>query len=192
MSDNPEIRQLVRQVKAGNVNAFQQLVVKYQHLAFTVAYNIVKNREDAEEIVSDAFIKVYKNIVQHNEQSKFSSWLYKIVYNTALSRLRKKKLEVFSMDADDYEKDYGISTPDGWDRLVSDDQKKYIQLALENLSQQDKMVISLFYLAEEGLNEISEITGEKKSTVKVRLHRARTKLYNELNALLKSEIKVLV
>lgn len=192
MSDNPEIKKLVRQVKTGNAYAFQQLVEKYQHLAFTVAYNIVKNREDAEEIVSDAFIKVYKNIVQHNEQSKFSSWLYKIVYNTALSRLRKKKLEVFSIDADEYDKDYGVSAPDGWDVMVYDDQKRYIQMALEQLPEQDKLVLSLFYLAEEGLNEISEITGEKKSTVKVRLHRARTKLYNELNILLKGEIKVLI
>lgn len=192
MSDNPESKQLVRRVKAGDTGAFQQLIEKYQHLAFTVAFNIVKNREDAEEVVSDAFIKVYKNIVQHNEDSKFSSWLYKIVYNTALSRLRKKKIETYSIDADAYEKDYGVNSPDGWDTLVSNDQKKYIQLALEKLAEQDKLVLTLFYLAEEGLNEISEITREKKSTVKVRLHRARTKLYNELNVLLKNELTVLV
>lgn len=191
MSDNPECKQLVRSVKAGDTGAFQQLVEKYQNLAFTVAFNIVKNREDAEEVVSDAFIKVYKNIVQHNEASKFSSWLFKIVYNTALSRIRKKKLEMFSMDASVYEKDYGISNSDGWSSLVYEDQKAFIQQALEKLPEQDNLVLTLFYLAEEGLNEISEITGEKKSTVKVRLHRARTKLFDQLSLILKDEIKQL-
>ena len=192
MSDNPESKQLVRRVKAGETGAFQQLVEKYQHLAFTVAYNIVKNREDAEEVVSDAFIKVYRNIVQHNETAKFSSWLYKIVYNTALSRLRKKKLEVFSLDASDYEKDYGTSTPDGWNNLVANDQKKHLQKARNNLAEPDKLVLTLFYLAEEGLNEICEITEEKKSTVKVRLHRARARLYDQLCDQLKEEVKILI
>lgn len=178
-------------MKAGDTGAFQQLVETYQHLAFTVAYNIVKSREDAEEIVSDSFIKVYKNIMQHNEEAKFSSWLYKIVYNTALSRLRKKKLEMFSIDASEYEKDYGLSTPDGWNNLVSDDQKKFIHKALECLPEPDRVVLTLFYLAEEGLNEISEITKEKKSTVKVRLHRARAKLCDQLSVLLKEEVKLL-
>lgn len=178
-------------MKTGDADAFRGLVEEYQHLAFTVAVNIVKNNEDAEEIVQDAFIKVYKNISQFSGQSKFSSWLYKIVYNTALTKIRKKNVQQYSLD-DSHEKDYGISIHEGWEELVSSDQKEYLSIALTRLNEQDSLVLTLYYLADEGLNEICEITNEKKSTIKVRLHRARTKLFNEMNLLLQEELKELI
>lgn len=192
MSENTIVNKLVKKVKQGDTNAFRLLVEEYQHMAFTVALNIVNNREEAEEVMQDAFIKVYKNILQYKGDAKFSSWLYKIVYNTALTRLKKKKIDQISLADNDYEKDYGISIHEGWVELISDDQKKYIQQALDKLNEQDRLVLTLYYLAEEGLNEICVITNEKKSTVKVRLHRARAKLFDQLNVLLKDELKALV
>jgi len=191
VSRNTVNTKLVKKVKLGDTNAFRLLVEEYQHMVFTVALNIVKNHEEAEEVAQDTFIKVYKNISQYNGDAKFSSWLYKIVYNTALSRLKKKKIDQYSLD-DHHEKDYGLSIHEGWTELVLDDQKKYIQQALDKLSEQDRLVLTLYYLAEEGLNEICVITNEKKSTVKVRLHRARAKLFDQLNTLLKEELKALV
>jgi len=185
-----DINTLVERVKSGDAGAFRLIVERYQHLSFTVAFNIAKNREDAEEIVQDAFIKAYKNILQFRSASKFSSWLYRIVYNTALTRIKKKRIDHYSLDHY-FEEDYGLSIHEGWMELVENDQKKYIQLALDKLNEQDRLVLTLYYLAEEGLNDICKITNDKKSTVKVRLHRARTKLLNHLNILLKDELKSL-
>lgn len=191
MSENSAIINLVRKVKQGETDAFRFLVEEYQHLAFTVAYNIVKNSEDAEEVVQDAFVKVFKNIGQYERKAKFSSWLYRIVYNTALTRIRKKEIDQYSLN-DEYEKDYGLSVHTGWTEMVADDQKRFIKQAMEKLPEQDSLVLTLYYLAEESLNEICTITKEKKSTVKVRLHRARAKLFDQLNVLLKDELKTLV
>ncbi len=192
MNDPIKEKHLIENVKQGNTEAFRLLVENYQHLAFTVAVNIIKNKQDAEEVVQDSFIKVFSKIDQFKGSSKFSSWLFKIVYNTALSRIRKKKLEVYTLEPDEYGIEHGVSLHSGWDSLVLKDQQYYIQKAMDNLSDQDKLVLSLFYLADEGLNDICKITNEKKTTVKARLHRARAKMYKELNSLLKEELSVLI
>lgn len=192
MSDIKKIKQVVTRVKSGDTDAFRLLVEMHQHLAFTIAYNIVKNRQDAEEVVQDSFIKVFNKITQFKEESKFSSWLFKIVYNTALSRIRKKQLDTFTLEHDDYTMEFGIDSHSGWDQMVLEDQKKYIDKALEMLPEKDKLVLTLFYLADESLADICKITEEKQGTVKARLHRARSKVYDQLNMLLRNELKELV
>lgn len=192
MNDTIKTKQLVAKVKSGHTDAFRLLVEKHQHLAFTIAYNIVKNRQDAEEVVQDSFVKVFNKISQFKEESKFSSWLFKIVYNTGLSRIRKKQLDTFTLEHDEYSVEFGLDSHSGWDQMVLEDQKKYIDAALNNLAEKDKAVLTLFYLADESLADIAKITEEKQGTVKARLHRARVKVYNELNSLLQSELKELV
>ncbi len=192
MNDSTKEKNLINNVKQGKTDAFRLLVESYQHLAFTIAVNIVKNKQDAEEVVQDAFIKVYSKIEQFKEESKFSSWLFKIVYNTALTKIRKKQLDLFTIEPDEYGVEYGVSLHNGWDALVLKDQREYINLAMNQLGEQDKLVLTLFYLADESLNEIAEITNEKKTTVKARLHRARAKIFNNLNKLLKDELTFLI
>lgn len=191
MSEKKEIKEIVAKVKKGNTDAFRLLVEEYQHLAFTISYNIVKNRQDAEEVVQDSFIKVFNKIDQFKEESKFSSWLFKIVYNTSLSRIRKKQLDTFTLEHDDYSAEFGTDSHDGWNQMVLSDQKKYIHIALDRLAEKDKIVLTLYYLADESLNDIAKITEEKPSTIKARLHRARAKMYDELNNLLALELKEL-
>lgn len=185
-------KQLIGRVKRGDTYAFRELVENYQHLAFTVAHNIIKNAEDAEEVVQDSFIKVFNKIDQFKEEAKFSSWLFKIVYNAALSKIRKKQLDTFTLEHNDYTVEFGVDSHSGWDKMVLKDQQKYIHKALNSLAEQDKVVLSLFYLADESLAEISEITKEKLGTIKARLHRARAKMYTALNKLLREELTVLI
>ncbi len=192
MNDTEKNKQLIHKVKQGNIEAFRLLVENHQHLAYTVAFNIVKNKQDAEEVVQDSFVKVFSKISQFKENAKFSSWLFKIVYNTALSRIRKKKLAVYTLEPEEYGIKHGVSLHSGWDNLVAKDQQVYIKKAMDNLSDKDKLVLTLFYLAEESLQEICKITDEKKTTVKARLHRARAKMYTQLNGLLKDELTVLI
>ena len=192
MSDKQFINSLIGKVKGGNTSAYRQIVEEYQDMAFTVALNIIKNREEAEEVAQDAFIKAYKSIHQFKGDSKFSSWLYRIIYNTALTRLKKKKLDTFSLDAQEYDQNYGLSDQDGWSKLLIQDQKKYIKAALDEIEDYDRLLISLYYLAEESLADIGEIMGVKPSTAKVQLHRARQKLSIALNDLLKNETLSLI
>ena len=81
-----------------DVSAYTILVDKHKNMAFTVAYRIVRNREDAEEIAQDAFVKVYQSLKSFKKESKFSTWLYRIIYNTAISKTRKKQLETTNLD----------------------------------------------------------------------------------------------
>src|SRR5215212_5784920 len=89
---------LIDQVLAGDQSAFGELVGRYRKYVFTLSLNFVKSREDAEEIAQDCFVKVYRSLSTFQKQSKFSTWLYSIVYYTSMSFLRKKQPEKISVD----------------------------------------------------------------------------------------------
>ena len=83
----------INQIIEGNTNAFSVLVNQYKDLVFTLAYKMLKNREDAEEVSQDVFIKIFKSLNKFKGDSKFSTWIYKITYNTCLDYLKKSKKE---------------------------------------------------------------------------------------------------
>jgi len=173
--------ELIDQILEGNKMLYNQLVVKYQGYAFTIANNILNSREDAEEVAHDAFVKAYRNLERFNRSAKFSTWLYRIVFNTAISYKRKNRITKESLDNAYY---LSEPTPSG---LEVADQKKFINKALKNLLAEDKLALTLFYLKEHSIEEIAEITEMKISTVKVRLYRARKRLADELKNILKEE-----
>src|ERR1700709_37727 len=92
---------IITAVLAGNTASYSVLVKRHQRFVFTLALRFAKNREDAEEITQDCFIKAYRALSSFNRQSKFSTWLYSIVYTTAMTSLRKKRVETSSIDDDD-------------------------------------------------------------------------------------------
>lgn len=193
MIQNNEVHILdaVHQTQKGDTRAFEIVLNRFKSPAFTIALRIVKSREDAEEVAQDSFIKAYKNLSSFKGDSKFSTWFFKIVYNTALTKIRKKKVLVTEVDEQTNQiEDQGHV--DGWKQLHATDQKRYIKLALATLSPEDSLVITLFYLSENSLPEICEITGWKHSAAKVKLHRARKKMELALFGLLDEEIKTLL
>lgn len=184
---------IIAKVKQGDMVAFNALIDEYKAMAFTLALKLMKNREDAEEVAQDAFVKAYKNIGQFEGKSKFSTWLYTIVYNTALTRLRKKQLDIQDIDSHSVESSSALSESGmEWRNLQRDERSSYIKQALEQLVEEDQVVISLFYLNENSLAEICEITNWELSNVKVRLHRARKRLLIELEKLLETEVRSLL
>lgn len=184
---------IIAKVKQGDMVAFNALIDEYKAMAFTLALKLMKNREDAEEVAQDAFVKAYKNIGQFEGKSKFSTWLYTIVYNTALTRLRKKQLDMQDIDSHSVESS-SVFSESGmeWRNLQRDERSSYIKQALEQLVEEDQVVITLFYLNENSLAEICEITNWELSNVKVRLHRARKRLLIELEKLLETEVRSLL
>src|SRR5260221_8726976 len=94
--------ELIQQTLAGNQAAFADLVKRHQRFVFTLALRFAKSREDAEEIAQDCFVKAYRSLSSFQRQSKFSTWLYSIVYTTAMTFLRKKRIDTFSIDDENH------------------------------------------------------------------------------------------
>ena len=184
---------IIAKVKQGDLSAFNVLIEEYKGMAFTLALKMMKSREDAEEVAQDAFYKAYKNIKQFEGKSKFSTWLYTIVYNTALTRLRKKRL---LMDDSDHLSEANMiefsESDNEWRKLQREERSNYIKKALDIMRDDYRVVITPFYMNENSLSEICEITGWELSNVKVRLHRARKRLLKELEVMLDDEVRSLL
>lgn len=176
----------------GNTAAFTNLAEKYKSMAFTLAYRLSRNREDAEEIAQDAFLKAFRSLDRFKQDSSFSTWLYRIVYNTAVSRMRIKTAETVSIDTVD---EAYVDIPETDERFGSFDadvRRKYIGLALDEIDSTDAFILTLYYLEELSVDEIVEATGMTKSNIKIRLYRGRKSLLASLTDKLKHEVKDLI
>jgi RNA polymerase sigma-70 factor (ECF subfamily) len=177
-------------VLQGDQQAYGSLVSRYQNYVFTLALRFTKNREDAEEVSQDIFIKAYRALADFRGASKFSTWLYTIVNTTCITFLRKKRLEIHSLDN---EKVFEVAdSQDSGMRANLVEQKSRVSMvnnAIKMLSTDDAEVITLFYKGEQTLEEIAQILGIEANTAKVRLHRARTRLKEKMETHFAQEVK---
>jgi RNA polymerase sigma-70 factor (ECF subfamily) len=184
---------LIDQTLAGNQSAYADLVKRHQRFVFSLALRFSKNREDAEEIAQDCFIKAYKSLHLFQRQSKFSTWLYSIVYTTAMTFLRKKRIDTTSIDDEDtylqLESQSGSYDPN---TAENRSRSYYLNEAIQQLSPDDSTIITLFYMGEQSLEEIAQAIGMETNTVKVKLFRARQRLKEKLERNLKHEVKELI
>lgn len=190
---DPIITEAVELVKSGDAEAFRLIIRHYKSPAYTIAYRILRNAEEAEETVQDAFFKAFKKIHQFKGDSKFSSWFLKIVYNLSLTKTRKKRIKTLEINEDiDVYSGINLSKNNGWERITQSEREKYIKNAIEKLNKDDAMAITLYYLSENSIPEICDITGWSLSSAKVKLHRARNKLHASLFSILKFEMKEII
>jgi len=178
----------IKKVLEGNLASFAVLIEKHKSVAFTLAFRIARNHEDAEEIAQDSFLKAYHSLSSFRQESKFSTWLFKIVYNTAISRFRKKQLDSFSIDEVPIMDTVGDESEDGLKILQHKERKRIISEAIGHLKEDEAVVMTLYYLNENNIKEIEGITGLTTSNIKILLHRGRKKLLIELKKILKEEI----
>jgi RNA polymerase sigma-70 factor (ECF subfamily) len=167
---------LIDLILAGQKMLFTRLVERYSAMAFTLAYRIIGNREDAEEVVQDAFVRIYEHLGEFRRKSKFSTWLYRIVYNAAISHTRKDKPVMEEIDNRIYS---GIEDPGSGKSLfglTEEEAVDFIRRAMAILSEEERTILTLYYLNESGIDEIHQITGLSKANIKVKLFRARKKL----------------
>jgi RNA polymerase sigma factor (sigma-70 family) len=177
--DIPAIERILR----GDSTAFRELVERHKDYAFTVSLRILNNREEAEEAAQDAFVRAYNALATFNRAAKFSTWLYRIVVNCALTVQQKRK-----MRTEDLENAKILRGPsDTVDGLKQKEQRHFIERALKLLSPDDVTMITLFYLRENSLEEIAESIGIETNTVKVKLHRARKRLAEAMQEMMKGE-----
>lgn len=176
----------IEKVLAGDVSSYAMLVAKHKNLVFSIVLKILNNREDAEEIAQDIFLKVYQSLNTFEKKSKFSTWLYRIAYNTAVSKTRKKKLEFVPMEESIVSNYSTDEIQQNMYALEENEKQAFLEKAMNNLAEEDHLLITLFYKSENSVEDISEITGLTVSNVKVKLHRIRKKLYDEIRELAKN------
>lgn len=174
----------------GDAKAYRYFVQKYKDLVFAITFRIVKNTQDAQELSQDAFLKAYQQLHTFDNKAKFSTWLYKIAFNLALNKNRQFKQSTLSYD--DVESFHFADESEAALRnLKLEQQKEYINIALNSLPEDESLLLTLYYLAENSVGEICQITSLSEANVKVKLHRARKKLYSNLEQALKGEINSL-
>jgi RNA polymerase sigma factor (sigma-70 family) len=181
---------VISQVLQGNHNAYATLVNRYNNFVFTIVLRYVKGREDAEEVAQDVFIKAYKSLSSFKGDSKFSTWLYTVTTTTCITFLRKKKLEVQSLDNEKvFEAAGEIAGDMSANQIEQKSKVNMVNEAIKMLSPDDAQVIMLFYKGEQTLEEMAKILNKEPNTVKVQLHRARTRLKEKMQKHFSAEVK---
>ena len=184
---------IVKRVQAGEVAAFDQLILKYRERVFGIIYNLTSNREDASDLTQDAFIKAFQSINRFQGHCSFFTWLYRIAVNGALSHLRKNRLRTFFSleklheDGTNAQIFDQLTDKKGADRgtYLKELQEK-LNEALQKLSIPHRTVITLFEIDGLGHAEIAEIMGCTEGTVRSRLHYAKQFLQGEMGKYLNS------
>lgn len=173
----------VRQIKNGHIDAFVYIIRRYERMVFTIVNKIVVNKTDAEDITQEVFIKVFESIDNFREQSEFSTWLYRIAYNTTISQLRKRKYEFSAID-DKFDNIPDNTIFDAIDDYSTEHRLQCLDIVLFKLSPDDAMIITMFYLNGHTIQNISDIIGLSIANVKVKLHRIRKFMNFEINKLI--------
>ncbi|MFD1163359.1 MULTISPECIES: RNA polymerase sigma factor [Hwangdonia] len=178
----------INKIINGDANAFSVLVDRYKDLVFTLALRMLKNREEAEEVSQDTFIKTYKSLHKFKGDSKFSTWIYKVAYNTSLDRIKKNKKHFNDVAIDEFT-EHQIKTIDhALDKMEQKEYQKTIQDCLTLLPNDDGFLLTLYYFEAHSLEEISKIVGITANHVKVKIFRSRKKLATILKQKLEPEI----
>jgi RNA polymerase sigma-70 factor (ECF subfamily) len=177
-----EENRLLDRILGGEQSVFATLVDQYKSYAFTIAFKILNNRPEAEEAAQDSFIKAYHHLKSFNRQAKFSTWLYRIVFNTAISYKRKNR--ILFQTIDNLPIEYSGDSNKGLER---NDKEVFVKQAMDKLSEADRLAIQLYYIQEFSLEEVAGVLNQPINTVKVRIHRARQRVGDELKKILKEE-----
>jgi len=182
--------ELISKILQGEQALFAQLVGRYRNYVFTLVLRFTDNREDAEELSQDIFVKAYRSLADFRGESKFSTWLFTIVRTSCITFLRKKKLDITSID-DERTFLQLESRESGFKANTIEQRSRHaiVNEAIRMLSPDDAQLLSLFYKGEQSLEEIGKIMHLDPNTVKVKLHRARHRLKDKMEKHFSHEVR---
>ena len=167
----------IEKVAAGDTGCFACLLDRYSRPVHSLILKMVRNKEDAEELAQDVFMKVFRNLPSFKADCSFSTWIYRIAYNTAISELRRKKQEFVAIEESQIENVSEEEVSILLGRTSENDQVEKLEHALTLLPPEERAMIMLFYMKQKSIEELTVITGLGASNVKVKLHRIRKKLF---------------
>lgn len=158
---------IIQKVLEGDNNAFGVLVNKYKNLVFTLCVKMIQDKDLAEDVAQDSFVKAFQKLSKFNGKSKFSSWLYRITYNNCVDAIKKnQKIQTSEID----ENTVGESLTGD---ITKKEKEKFIKEALLQLPEQDRAILTLYYYQDESVSDIAKSVGISESNVKIKLHRSR-------------------
>lgn len=160
----------------GDASAFAYLVDNYKNMVFSLAYKMTKNKEEAEEISQDTFIKAFKNLSNFKGDSKFSTWLYRICYHTTLDAIKKNKKNNYTFEINEVTYNQIQSVETILQGIERKERSVIMDKCLMKLPDEERSILWMFYYDELSLKEIIEVTNFSEANLKVKLHRARKKL----------------
>ena len=186
MTTNDQV--YIEAILNGDANAFTVLVDRYKALVFTLSLRMMKHTEEAEEAAQDTFIKAYKSLNKFKGDSKFSTWIYRVAYNTCLDRLKKNKRQQYTVEINEYTEHQVKTIDNALDQIEAKEKQQAIQDCLALLPSEDSFLLTLYYFEELSLEEIGKIVSLKPNNVKVKLFRSRKKLATVLKRNLDNDI----
>ena len=179
-SDDVSNAELVKKSQLGDKNAFEELVRRHQELVFSLAYKLTGNRELANDVAQEAFIRAWKAIQKFRGDSTFSTWIYRITVNTAWT-LRKKAKKHYSLNIEDTQEPVVIDEKKDPEFLaINSDLSSVLKKALEQIPIEQRIIVELKNIEGRSHKEIAEYLDISVTAAKVRLHRAHQKLRNIL------------
>lgn len=173
--DSPTDLEIIESVRRGNINDFSLIVDRYKNKSFTLLKKLLRNHMEAEEVLQDCFLKAYQGLNSFRNESKFSTWFYRIVYNTALTKLSVKKRKIEN-EMSDIDKHFELKSSYDFNAAEKEDMSVFINNLIEELPEKYSTVLSLYYLSEMSCEEIAAIMETSVSNVKVILYRSRNML----------------
>lgn len=167
----------IQRIQAGDTACFACLLDRYSQPVYSLIVKLVGNREDAEELTQDVFMKVFKHLSSFKGECRFSTWIYRIAYNTAISETRKKRHEFLSIEESLINNVSEEEVAASLGRSDNSEQLDRLDAALGQLPPDERAIILLFYMKEKTIDEVADISGLTPANVKVKLHRIRKKLF---------------
>ncbi len=164
--------EIIESINRGNAGDFSLLVKRYKDRAYSLLKRLLKNEMDAEEALQDSFLKAYNSLKNFRQDSQFSTWFYKIVYNTGLTVLASKRRKV-EQEMSSIDDEFDLSDNDYEVYATTDNSRQFVLKMIDKLPVRNALVVILFYMDGLALNEISQVLGTSLVNTKVLLHRSR-------------------
>ncbi len=188
MSDSDQ--EIIEAIRSGHVRGFGVLVDRHKDRAMTLALRIVGEREDAEEVVQDAFLRAYRNLEQFRGESRFSTWFYRILYNACMARVTRRPKHGETVDSGDETIDMIDSKePSVQQTLENEEEQAVLQEEMTRLPETFRTALTLFYVQELSYDEMASILQMPLGTVKTNLSRGRLLLRKRVLERLKEEVE---
>jgi RNA polymerase sigma factor (sigma-70 family) len=177
---------LIQSALKGDDQAYRRLMAKYHDAIFNFVYRMIHDRQQVEDLTQEAFIKAFGSLKNFNEEFAFSTWLYKIATNNCIDYIRKRKLQMYSIDKpiESKDSDYSFELPDDSyetdKNIITDQRALLLRRAIDQLPEKYRLVIHLRHTEEKSYEEIAKILSLPIGTVKAHIFRARELLYKQL------------
>lgn len=177
---------IIQQIIQGDSQAFREIVERYKNAVFALCYRMVQNREEAEDLSQEVFVKAYNSLTKYNPEYKFSTWILRIATNTTIDYLRKNRIQTLPLEEEIKTKHETVSAEE---TFFEQNKQRKIEKAIGELPEEYRSLILLYHYHGLSYKEMAENMNLPMSKVKNRLHRGRHLLKESLKDIREEEMQ---